>query len=396
MNRKSRISGIFQIVLGVTILAAGAIIFYQKIRHGGADKLNLKYIDRSFQILRETHMVHNEQEKKLEKLLRLQLLHASVSTENWLKFKECAESISAQCRLYAADQRAAAESCAGELRRLEAYRKICADARHFPLYVSALENTAGAVTPLKEGLAAAADLQNFTGFGESFVRRIGSSFHNIHAPLETLDNALGNARSSLASISRISREELVPALDGRIAALKEQIRTSKQHALAAEQHGASVNRLCAMADLQNNIGNLNAAVKELNIHIRNRAEKKLAAENDMNYTELSKTVSRLKQEIAETEKSKAELHKKSPGKDLRDYDRLLNDLRDKLSSAQKRMETKEFLYDTKHVISESSQRLEEIEGMKKSMTVIMVCELIFCLSTGTGFIVNGARLCHNC
>lgn len=60
------------------------------------------------------------------------------------------------------------------------------------------------------------------------------------------------------------------------------------------------------------------------------------------------------------------------------------------------MKSKEFLYGTEHVLSESSQRLEEIAGLKKSMTVIMVCELIFCLSTGTGFIANGTRICRNC
>ena len=396
MDKRSNISGIFQIILGSIILVAGAIIFFRKIQYGGPEKLNLNYIDKSFRIIKEMHQVHHDQEKKLDKLLRLQLLHASVSVENWLKFKECAESVSSQCTLYASEQHAAAINHAAELSKIEAYRKICADARHFPLYVTALENTAEAVTPLKAGLAAAADLQHFTGLGESFIRRIGSAFRDIHTPVGTIYDALGNVRLSLSNISRISKEELIPALDKRITLLKGQIRTSKQRALAAQQRAAAINRLCAMEDLQNNISNLHAAAKELNLHVRSRTENRHSAEGDMEYRKLVKVVNKLQQEIAETEKSRSEMQKRVPGKGLQDYDLILSDLKDKLSAAQKRMKSKEFLYDTEHVLSESSQRLEEIAGLKKSMTVIMVCELIFCLSTGTGFIANGTRICRNC
>jgi hypothetical protein len=394
MSTSHKISGIFQIILGGTILLAGGAILWHKMQYGSAENLNLNYIRNSFRIIKEMHKVHCEQEKKLDKLVRMQLLHASVSAENWLKFKECTESVSTQCAIYASEQRAIAKNCAAELRQLEAYRKICTDAKHFPLYVSALENSAGALAPLRDGLTAAAELKNFSGIGDTLLRRIGSAFDRILAPVDTLYDALGNARTSLANISTISKEELVPAIDARITLLKEQHRTAQQRALAAAQRADAINRLCAMANLQNNIGSLNAAAQELNSCVQKFSKAPLSPEKEMGYEELAAMVRKLKKEIAGTEKTKAEFRKKSPGRDLRDYDRILSDLKDKLADAEKRLSRKEFLYGMEHVLSESSQRLAQVADLKMSMTFLMVCELLFCFCAGAGFIANGTALCR--
>ena len=75
MDSKRTFSGILQIVLGAGILAAGGILFYQKLTNGGPEKLSLKYTCESFRAIKEAQTVAQEQSLKLEKMLNLQLLH---------------------------------------------------------------------------------------------------------------------------------------------------------------------------------------------------------------------------------------------------------------------------------------------------------------------------------
>ena len=82
MDSKRTFSGILQIVLGAGILAAGGILFYQKLTNGGPEKLSLKYTCESFRAIKEAQTVAQEQSLKLEKMLNLQLLQSRAAIEN--------------------------------------------------------------------------------------------------------------------------------------------------------------------------------------------------------------------------------------------------------------------------------------------------------------------------
>ena len=127
MDSKRTFSGILQIVLGAGILAAGGILFYQKLTNGGPEKLSLKYTCESFRAIKEAQTVAQEQSLKLEKMLNLQLLQSRAAIENRRSFRESAAAVCELHTLYAAEQLAELSRAEAELQKLKALKKFCTD-----------------------------------------------------------------------------------------------------------------------------------------------------------------------------------------------------------------------------------------------------------------------------
>lgn len=392
MSNKSTFSGFFQVILGVGILAAGGTLFYQKLKYGGPEKLSLKYTSESFRAIKEAQAVRQEQSVKLEKVLKLQLLQAQVELENRRSFRESAAAVSELHSLYASEQLAALKGAEAELLKLKTVKKICADTGFFPKYVTALKDTASAVDPLRKSLGAAARLNNYKGVGESVFNKIGAAFEGLHDSVSNMHQALSNAGTTLETVGQLNRAELLPALDKAIAALEEEIRFRKNAAAAAKARAASINKICAAEDRENNIGQLTAAAQELESYLKKSSAEKISATNrKLSADLLEKSVGTLQKAISEAEKNKSAFQSRYPGHSAASYDRVLSDLKTKLAAAKKNISEMELLHNAQDAISKASQRLAKIAELNKTMTGAAYCEMLIWLFAGLGFIANGLR-----
>lgn len=392
MSNKSTFSGFFQVILGVGILAAGGTLFYQKLKYGGPEKLSLKYTCESFRAIKEAQTVAQEQSLKLEKMLNLQLLQSRAAIENRRSFRESAAAVCELHTLYAAEQLAELSRAEAELRKLKALKKFCTGTCFFPGYITAFKDTASAVEPLQKSLAAAANLSSYKGMGESVFHRIGSSFEDLHASVSNMHTALSKAGVTLEIFRKVTAAELFPALENSIAVLEKEIKFRKSAAAAARKRAEAINRICASEDLQNNISQLSTAIQELDHYLKNAGVKNASAPGKKtNSAQLERTVTQLQKAIAEAEKNKAAFQSRYPGHSAASYDRVLSDLQEKLAAVRKNIAEMGLARNAQDAISKASRRLATIAELKRSMTLVLVCEMLLWFFVGTGFIANGLK-----